>query len=78
MQFPKKQIDTLHKTASDWHERNKNDPPGQAPLYVTQVDPKDLEDVLLYAELANAKIKELENDCSGLMFKIRCVAQALK
>jgi hypothetical protein len=74
MKLPKKQIDELHEDLRSFFEADGRDP--QAAM--VQADPKNLEDLILYAELANARIKELENDCSGLMFKIRCVAQALK
>tara|TARA_R110002020_G_scaffold207256_1_gene412639 strand:- start:1409 stop:1645 length:237 start_codon:yes stop_codon:yes gene_type:complete len=78
MEFPKKSINDLQANLQEFFERQQGDSPGTAPLYVTNVDPKDLEELIMFAELANARIKELENDCSGLMFKLRCVAQALK
>ena len=77
MIFPKKTIDELQKSLGDWLEAQNAYAAGeQAPC--PAVDPKDLEDLITYAELANARIKELEDSCSGLMFKLRCVAQALK
>lgn len=71
MQFPKKLIDTLNSDLAMFQS-------SQCPEQHVEIDPKDLADLITYAELANARIKELENDCSGLMFKLRCVAQALK
>ena len=70
MEFPKKQIDALHVNLREFYDSDR--------ATMVEVDPKDLEDLILFAELANARNKELENDCAGLMFKIRCVAQALK
>ena len=43
-----------------------------------RADHKDIDEVLEWAEFANARIKELEAQNAALMFKVRCVAQALK
>lgn len=72
MEFPKKAIKELHSYLDECKEgmHAQGDHPS--------CDPKAIDDIILYAEMANARIKELETDCSGLMFKLRCVAQALK
>lgn len=70
MKFPKEAADDLQQLtgyATDHKEK-----------YVPDVDPKDLDDLVAYAEFANARIQELEAQCGQLEFKIRCVIQALK
>ena len=42
------------------------------------MDPKMVDDLVQYVDWASARIPELEQQRSELMFKIRCVAQALK
>jgi hypothetical protein len=78
MKLPTTEINSLQTNLQEFFDRQTSDSPGTAPLYVTNVDPKDLEELITFAELANARIRELENQEAALMFKVRCVAQALK
>lgn len=74
MRFPKKQVDELQQNLRQFYSC-RGEPPESK---MVQVDPKDLEDLILYAELSNAKLIEQGNDNAGLIFKLRMIQQALK
>ena len=74
MKFPKRVVDNVQRQCTECLELLNTINVESTP----DVDIKDLQDLIQYAEFCNARIKELENDCAGLMFKLRCVAQALK
>jgi hypothetical protein len=63
MKFPKDAVDSIARQGHDEE---------------TRLDPHDADMLAEYAEWANVRIKELEEQCASLMFKVRCVAQALK
>ena len=74
MEFPKRVVDGVQRQCTECLELISAGGVETAP----DADIKDLLDLIKYAEYANAKLQELENQCSALMFKLRCVAQALK
>lgn len=73
MKFPAEAINNLTKAITDSVESGEE--PFPLPAFC---DNKTLSDIVEYAEYAHAKLIELEQQRSELMFKLRCVAQALK